>query len=146
LANEHDRAAALKRGGGRSFVSFNLADAESRYTLEPAHSDTPEKLFERRWAVTLLEQVLQRLRAECVAAGKSEVFDQLKVFLTTTPRNLSYAQVSRSLGSSQGAVKGLVHRMRRRYRELLREEIGRTIEDQAEVDAEIHDLFELFRS
>ncbi len=146
LANERDRGVALKRGGGRRIISINLSDAEGRYTTEPAHTETPEKLFERRWAVTLLDQVLKRLRDEFVAAGRSQLFDQLKVFLTGSTRSVSQAKLADKLDLSEGAAKALVHRLRRRYRELLREEIGRTLDDPAQVDSEIRDLFTLLGS
>jgi RNA polymerase sigma factor (sigma-70 family) len=141
LANERDRPLAQKRGGGKTHLSLDFASAEERYKLEPAHELTPEKLYERQWALTLLEQVLNRLRDESVRGGHGRLFDTLKVFLSGESPALSYEEVSRGLGLSVGAVKVAVHRLRRRYRELLREEIGRIVGDPSEIDAEIQALF-----
>jgi RNA polymerase sigma-70 factor (ECF subfamily) len=141
LANERDRARALKRGGGRAPVSLDFQDAESRYRLEPAHTLTPEKLFERRWALTLLDQVLTRLREEMGGAQRGGHFDRLKVFLVGQKDSDSYRQAGQELGMTEGAVKVAVHRLRGRYRELLREEIGRTLEDPAQIDEEVRHLF-----
>jgi RNA polymerase sigma factor (sigma-70 family) len=141
LANERDRPLAQKRGGGKTHLSLNFPDAEARYNLEPAHELTPEKLYERQWALTLLDQVLNRLRDESVREGHGRLFDTLKIFLTGESPSLSYEQVGRTLGLSVGAVKVAVHRLRRRYRELLREEIGRVVGDPSEIDAEIQALF-----
>jgi RNA polymerase sigma factor (sigma-70 family) len=139
LANERERANALKRGGGR-VVSLDLGDADGRYRREPDHSETPERLFERRWALTLLARVLGRLREDYEAAGKGRLFEALKGQLTgdgTAP----YAALGEELGMTQAAVKTAVHRLRRRYGELLREEIGETVATQAEIDSEIQALF-----
>jgi len=141
LANERDRPLAQKRGGGKTHLSLNFLDAEERYNLEPAHELTPEKLYERQWALTLLDQVLNRLRDESLRDGHARLFDTLKVFLTGESPTLSYDEVGRGLGLSVGAVKVAVHRLRRRYRELLREEIGRIVGDPAEIDVEIQALF-----
>ncbi len=141
LANEGDRARAQKRGGGRSFVSIDRDLAESLYGREPAHHLTPEKLFERRWALTLLEQVLTRLRQEFVAKGKRQLFDRLRGFLQGDRAKSSYGRVATELGMTDGAVKMAVHRLRQRYRELLREEITRTVDDPDRIDDEIRQLF-----
>jgi RNA polymerase sigma factor (sigma-70 family) len=141
LANERDRARARKRGGGRPLLSLDLQDAEGRYLLEPAHGLTPEKLFERRWALTLLDQMLARLRGEYQGAGKGRVFDGLKNSLTAGEATTPYPQLAAELGMSEGAVKVAAHRLRRRYRQLLRDEIARTVRDPAGVDDEVRDLF-----
>jgi RNA polymerase sigma-70 factor (ECF subfamily) len=141
LSNERDRAAALKRGGAAKIVSMDFADAESRYGQEPAHLLTPDRLFERRWALTLLDQALVRLRREFVDAGKHLLFDELKAYLTGEAGARPYDDVAASLGMSVGAVKVAVHRLRGRYRELLREEIARTLGDKDNIDDEIRDLF-----
>jgi RNA polymerase sigma factor (sigma-70 family) len=141
LANERDRPRAQKRGGGKTVLSLNFPDAESRYSLEPAYELTPERLYERQWALALLEQVLNRLHAEAVSSGHGRLFDALKIFLTGESPSVSYEQVAASLGLSVGAVKVAVHRQRRRYRELLREEIGRIVGDPSEIDEEIQALF-----
>jgi RNA polymerase sigma-70 factor (ECF subfamily) len=140
LANERDRAQALKRGGRREFLSINAQAGESRYVTEPMHDLTAERLFERRWALMLLHHVLGRLRDELQQAGKGEQFERLKVFLTGEKPAEHYAQVAQALAASPGAVRVAVHRMRRRYRELLREEIARTVNDPDQVEAEIRDL------
>lgn len=140
LANEWDRSRAQKRGGGRTVVSLNLHDAESRYRLEPWHDLTPERLFERRWALTVLDQVLARLQAEHLTESKQAVFDRLKLFLTGGHTSGSYAEAGVELGMTEGAVKTAVHRLRRRYREMLRDEIAQTVAGPEEVDEEIRYL------
>jgi RNA polymerase sigma factor (sigma-70 family) len=141
LANEWDRAQAQRRGGGQVVIRLDTLDAESRYRLEPWHDLTPEKLFERQWALTVLEQVLRRLEAETLALdGKQAVFGRLKQFLTGGREVASYAQVAAELEMTEGAVKAAVHRLRRRYRQLLREEIAQTVAGPEEVDDEIRYL------
>jgi RNA polymerase sigma-70 factor (ECF subfamily) len=140
LANQHDHDRAQKRGGGRPSVSIDFRDADGRYAHEPAHAETPERLFERRWALALLERVLARLRGEYEAAGRGRLFECLKSRLTGD-RAVPHARVAAELGVTEGAVKVAVHRLRQRYRELLRDEIGQTVDDPAEVEAEIRSLF-----
>jgi RNA polymerase sigma factor (sigma-70 family) len=135
---EHDRA--LKRGGGRGHVAIDLLDAEGRYGREPAHSLTAERLFERRWALALLENVLTRLGSEMASAGKAVLFDRLRPTLEGDGQAGPYREIAASLGMSEGAVKVAVHRLRARYRELLREEVAHTVADPAEVDAELAEL------
>jgi RNA polymerase sigma factor (sigma-70 family) len=130
LANEWDRARTLKRGGDRQIVSL---DAEERYASEPAQSLSPDKLFERRWAMTLLENVLAKLKAEQAAAGREAIFTELQPVLTS--RGTPYAEIADRLGLTEAAVKVAVHRLRQRYRELLEQEIANTVasaEDVAE--------------
>jgi len=141
LANERDRARAKKRGGGRMHVPIDFSEAERRFTLEPAHGLTPEKLYDRRWALTLLDQVLQQLRAEFAATEKLELFQRLKGCLTGERSEKSYGEIAEQLGMSEGAVKTAAHRLRRRYGELLRQEIERTVQTEADVDDEIRSLF-----
>jgi RNA polymerase sigma-70 factor (ECF subfamily) len=141
LANEWDKSRAQKRGGGAVHVPIDTASDETRYGLEPAHLDTPEKLFERRWAITLLDRVLERLRDEHVKAGKAEWFEQLKPCLTAEKAALGYAELGARVGLSEGAVKVAVHRLRQRYRELLRSEIAETVDSPGEVDEELRHLF-----
>lgn len=135
---DHDRAA--KRGGGRSPVSIDLQDAEGRYTNEPSHDLTAERLFERRWALVLLGHVLTRLEAEASRGGNSDLFAHLRPLLEGDDLEESYRQIGESLQMSEGSVKVAVHRFRSRYRQLLREEVARTVADPAEIDAEIADL------
>jgi RNA polymerase sigma-70 factor (ECF subfamily) len=141
LANECDKARAQKRGGGRRLFSFDADTAELRYTAEPSHNLTAEKLFERRWTLVLLQNVLAQLRTEQEKAGKGPQFDQLKVFLAGERAAQRYAEVAQSLDTTVGALKVAVHRLRVRYRELLREEIARTVKDPADIETEIHNLF-----
>jgi RNA polymerase sigma-70 factor (ECF subfamily) len=145
LANEWDHARALKRGGGAPMLSLDveLGEGETRYRLEPADDETPERLFERQWALTLLTRVVARLRDEWQQAGKGDRFDALRPALTGEPDAQTYAQVGERLGMSEGAVKVAVHRLRRRVRTLLQEEIARTVEDPGEVEDEISHLFEV---
>jgi len=145
LSNERDRARAQKRGGDRELLSIDGPAAESRYRLEPAHSLTPEKLFERRWAITLLDRVLARLREEFVSTGKDRLFDHLKMFLTGDKAASSHGQVARELGMTEGAIKVAVYRLRGRYRELVQEEISRTLDDPGAVQDEIRALFAAVR-
>ncbi len=140
LANEYDRERAQKRGGGRPLLSLDAADAEGRYINEPVDGVTPEKLFERRWALALLQQVMTRLRADFEARGKDRQFDHLRGFLVGE-KGTGYRKAAASLGLSEGAVKVAVHRLREKYRELLREEIGRTVGSPEEIDDEVRDLF-----
>ena len=143
LANERDRARAVKRGGGRRPVSIDTADAESRYRLEPAHDVTPERIFERRWALALLGQVLSRLQQECRADGKELLFEALKECLGGGGAHEGrYAHVAEELKMGEGAVRMAALRLRRRYRELLRQEIAQTVESAEQVDEEIAFLFE----
>jgi RNA polymerase sigma factor (sigma-70 family) len=140
LANEWDRSQAQKRGGGQVVLPISTADAEDRYRLEPWHDLTPERLFERRWALTVLDQVLSRLQNEFSAEGKQLVFDKLKQFLTGGSDQAGYASIAADLRTTEGAVKTAVHRLRRRYRQLLRDEIAQTVADPEDVDAEIEYL------
>ena len=141
LANEHDRANAQKRGGGRSLLSLDLEAAEWRTRLEPSHSLTAERLFERRWALTLLEQTLARLRAEFTTSGRGPLFDHLKGCLTGEKPGIRTQELADRLGMTAGAINVAVHRLRQRYRDLLREEIARTVSDPNDIDGEIRDLF-----
>lgn len=140
LANQHDRRTAKKRGGGQVILSLDSMAADSRYRLEPAEQLTPERLFERQWALTMLDMVLNRLQAEMHADGKAALFDRLKSFLTAGRSSGGYADTARSLGMTEGAVKVAVHRLRRRYRRLLRDEIAQTVASPDEVDEEIRYL------
>jgi RNA polymerase sigma factor (sigma-70 family) len=139
LADQWDREHAQKRGGTRAVISFDSLSAETRYRLEPATDLTPEKMFEKQWALSLLEQVLSRLDAELVAEGKSALFEALKDTLTGA-RPATYAAIGAELGMSEGAVKVAAHRMRRRYRDLLREEIAQTVASSDEIGEEIRYL------
>jgi RNA polymerase sigma-70 factor (ECF subfamily) len=141
LANEWDKARAQKRGGGKILIPIDAATADTSCGFEPADDSTPEKIFERRWALTLLEQVLRRLREEHVRDGKEKLFDQLKPTLTEASREVRYAEIAECIGASEGAVKVAVHRLRKRYREVLRAEIAATVASPGEVEDELRNLF-----
>ena len=141
LANEWDRARALKRGGGLELISLDGDSAETRYGLEPAHGETADKIFDRRWALTLLDATLIRLREEFAAEGKTKLFETLKLTLTAERGTTPYAELATKLGLSEGAVKVAVHRLRQRYREVLRAEIADTVGTAGEVEEELRHLF-----
>jgi RNA polymerase sigma-70 factor (ECF subfamily) len=141
LAKEWRRTNTQKRGGRLSFVSLDDETAEQHYTRLAAPEVTPEKLFEQQWAMTLLEQVLSRLRDEMIAAGKGPTFEELKVFLTGEKRSASYAELAVKLATTEAALKMAVSRLRQRYGELLREEIANTVTGPEEVEEELRALF-----
>lgn len=120
LTNQWQKAQAQKRGGGQLVLSLDFESAEYRYALEPADADTPERLFERKWAEALLERVMRQLDEEQVRAGKGKHFEILRVFLTGRSASVSYATAARQLGVSEGAAMVAAHRLRRRYRDILR--------------------------
>jgi len=142
LADERDRANAVKRGSGHAvFIDFQVAETWCR--PEQATSPDADALFDRRWALTLLEQALVRLEHEFAAASKLSQFGRLKGFLSREPRPGEYAQVGRDIGLTPGALAVAVHRLRQRYRELLQEEIARTVATPEEVGEELHYLFSI---
>ncbi len=140
LVNDWKKGRAVKRGGGQTVISWNQQETESRFLVEPADQTTPEKAFEKRWALIVLEQVLERLREEFTAGGQTERFERLKVLLWGEKDSPSYAEVAAELGLTEGALKVAVHRLRQRYRELLRAEIANTVERPEEVDDELRHL------
>jgi RNA polymerase sigma factor (sigma-70 family) len=141
LAKEWRRAGTQKRGGGRVVLSLDLAAGERRFSLEPTDELTAERIFERRWALTLLEETLARLREEFAERQKLEVFEQLKPHLGSELSSVPYRQIAEALGKTEGAVKVAVHRLRERCRELLRAEIAQTVSSAEEVDEELRHLF-----
>jgi RNA polymerase sigma-70 factor (ECF subfamily) len=141
LGHQRDHDRALKRGGGKSLLSIDARDAEGRYLRESADHLTPEALFVRRWALALLEGVLDDLRGEYTRADKTDLFDALKATLTGDPRSTPYAAIAARLGMTEGAVQVAVHRLRKRYRAALRARIAATVADPADVEEEIRDLF-----
>jgi RNA polymerase sigma-70 factor (ECF subfamily) len=145
LAREQERAQALKRGGGRRFFSLDFEQGEQRYHQEPSHEATPESLYERSWALTLLEQGLTRLREELAGAGKEELFERLKGTLTIEATPRSYGELAAELGMSAEALKVAVHRLRRRYGELIRAEIAQTVTAPEEIEDELRALFAAVR-
>ena len=144
LSDQVDRARRFKRGGDKEFVWLDAEEAEQRYRLEAVEYLTAEKMFDARWAVTLLAEVFNRLRQEYATEGKTSTFEALNVFLDAINNRTppSYEEVADRLQVSTGAVKTLIHRLRKRYAALLREEVSRTVSNAAEIDEEIHALCE----
>ena len=140
LANEWRRLRTEKRGGHAVLISLDEATAEERWQLEPTTDATPETAFEQRWAAALLERVLYRLRAEQVTAGRSKLFDELKVFLVGRRGEVAYADLAARLESTEGALKMAVQRLRHRYGEILREEVANTVSSPDDVEAELRYL------
>jgi RNA polymerase sigma-70 factor (ECF subfamily) len=141
LANEFDRAQAQKRGGGQVILSFNANSAETRFVAEPADYQSPDKVFERNWALALLAQVLARLRAEQVAEGKLAQFDKLKPFLMGDGAVPSYAELAAQTGLKEETLRMAVSRLRRKFRILLCEEIAHTLADPSALEDELRCLF-----
>src|SRR5213594_329226 len=137
LADEWDKSRAQKRGGGMRIVPLQFDTAETRYGCEPVDNVTPEASFERRWALTLLEDVLSRLRAEHERDGSSELFAALNPCLVGDRTSQPYLELAQRMGMTESAIKSAVHRLRRRYRQLLREEIAKTVASPSEVDDEL---------
>jgi len=140
LINEWHKANREKRGGGRLFVSLDAEKTETRFLAEPADQRSPDKAFERRWGMVVLDRVLEQLQAELVAADRGQLFHELKPCLTGEDHESSYTEIGQRLGVTEGNVKVMVHRLRHRYRELLRKEISLTVEEPAVIDDEIRDL------
>jgi RNA polymerase sigma-70 factor (ECF subfamily) len=141
LANRRDHDHAQKRGGGRPLLPIDPHDAEGRYARELADALTPERIFERTWALTLLGRVLDQLAAEYDEAGKAPTFHALRAMLAGDVEASCYADVAARLGTTEGAARVAAHRLRRRYGELLRLEIASTLAEPADVDDEIRSLF-----
>ena len=137
------RRGAQKRGGDGEQFSLDWAAAEERYDLEPATTASPDRLFEKQWALTLLANVLQRLEAEFHADGRGDLFASLKNTLLGTRETQPYAELATQLGMNESALKVAVHRLRKRYRELVREEIAQTLELGEDVDQEMRHLFQV---
>jgi RNA polymerase sigma-70 factor (ECF subfamily) len=138
VADEEDRQRARKRGGGQ-IVPFEFSSGEDRYQREPAHDETPERIFERRWALSVLDRGVERLRNEFVQHGRPDHFERLKVFLLGRS-DAPYAALAREMDTSEGALKVAIHRLRKRYRDLFRQEIADTVADPAEVESELRFL------
>lgn len=141
LANEHERAAAQKRGGTARRLSLDFDDGESRWHREPSHDDTPERLFDRQWAMTLLDGVLAELRTEYETSDRAQLFEQLKGALAGDRDRLPYNEIAAALAMSTEAARQAATRLRRRYRELLRAAIAQTVAGPDEIDDEIRSLF-----
>lgn len=145
LSNERDRARTQKRGGEYVILPLERETAEGRYLLELRDELTPDKIFDRRWALTLLDRTLTRLRDEHLAKGKLTLFDALRGFLTGDSVGVAYDTVARTLGTTEGAAKVAVHRLRRRFRDLLVEEVASTVADPHDVEDEIRHLLQAVR-
>ena len=141
LTDEWKKTRAEKRGGGRALLSLDLAAAESRLDVEPADNSAPDKLFEKRWALTLLDEVLNRLEREYQDEGKIELFTALKQTLMGSRESQPYRELATALSMNEGAVKVAAHRLRKRYRELIRAEIANTLDETQDVDEEMKHLF-----
>ncbi|VTR97889.1 rna sigma-24 ecf subfamily : RNA polymerase, sigma-24 subunit, ECF subfamily OS=Chthoniobacter flavus Ellin428 GN=CfE428DRAFT_4864 PE=4 SV=1 [Gemmata massiliana] len=141
LANEWDRAAAQKRGGGRTPLSIDFAAAESRYTTEPVDRLGPDRLYERRWALTLLDEALTALERDYDSAGRGELFRLLKPALVAADEVQQHATIAATLGTSVPAVKKAAQRLRTRYGQRLRELVAATVGGPGDVDEELRDLF-----
>jgi RNA polymerase sigma-70 factor (ECF subfamily) len=140
LANEWDRAKAVKRGGRMVFQPLEDGAGEELFVEESQLAHSPEELYEHRWATTLLQTVLSRLRGEAANAGRSEQFERLEVFLTGEKRTGTYAELAAELNTTEGALKMATQRLRRRYAEVLREEIANTVAGPDEVEDELRHL------
>jgi DNA-directed RNA polymerase specialized sigma24 family protein len=144
LSDECKKARAQKRGGGRLVISLDAAQAEEWYGLEPATAElSPDLIFDRRWAIAMMERTVARLRAEYVAADRGELYDELKHFQPGEDAGRSYAEVAARLGLSEGAVKSAIYRLRQRHRDLLRDEIAQTVATPSDVDEEIRYLISM---
>jgi len=144
LVEEWKRAGRQKRGGLESFVSLDDPQAEFRYAAEPGNEESPDVLFAKRWAATLLEQTLGKLRAEFAGTGKPQLFEKMKRIVWGEQEE-SYAKSGEELGMSEAALKVAVHRFRRRYGELLRAEVARTVSTPAEIEEELRYLISALR-
>jgi RNA polymerase sigma factor (sigma-70 family) len=145
LSKERERARAIKRGGGRVALSLDSEQAEGRYACEPLETLDPEAVFERQWALTILERALSRLRQEVVETRGADEFEQLEGYLTGREPRAAYQDAAERLGTTEGAVKKIVHRLRRRYGQLLREEIGATVVNPEQIETELHHLLSTVR-
>lgn len=141
VSNQRDYERAAKRGGGQTLISLDDVDAENRYKLEPASGLSPEKIFERNWFLTLFEQALARLREEQAAAGRAELFDQLKLFVVEDAEPGDYNQAAARVNMTPNAVAVTIHRWRERYKKLVHEEVVRTVADPAEIEDELRRFF-----
>ena len=144
LANEWDKSQCQKRGGNITHLSLDWQTADTKFQVAATNEPSPDKAFDREWAVTLLAKVIEQLQKECEAEGRAKLFEQLKIFLTVGKGELSHAEAAHKLGMDETAVRVTVHRLRKRYRQLLRDEIAQTLADTADVDEEMRALFGAF--
>ena len=144
LINEWKKSQRQKRGGGETVLSLDWETADTKFQVAAVNEPSPDKAFDREWALALLAKVIERLQSECAADGKAKLFEQLKIFLTAGKGESAQAEVARSLGLEEGAVRVAIHRLRKRYRVLLRDEIAQTLADESQVDEEMRALFGAF--
>jgi RNA polymerase sigma-70 factor (ECF subfamily) len=144
LINEWKRSQRLKRGGGEKTLSLDWETADTKFQVAATNEPSPDKAFDREWAVALLAKVIERLQQECAADGKAKLFEQLKIFLMAGKSETAQSEVAKTLGIEEGAVRVAIHRLRKRYRVLLRDEIAQTLADDSQVDAEMQALFGAF--
>jgi len=144
LANEWDKSQTQKRGGGAAHLSLDWQTADTKFQVAAANEPSPDKAFDREWALALLAKVIERLQKECETDGKIKLFEQLKMFLTAGKGDSAQAEVAKVLDMEEGAVRVAIHRLRKRYRVLLRDEISQTLTDESQVDAEMQALFGAF--
>jgi RNA polymerase sigma factor (sigma-70 family) len=140
LANEWDKSQRQKRGGGITHLSLDWQTADQRFHLDPPDPSSPDKTFDREWALALLERVIARLQKECADDGKTTLFEQAKGYLMVGEKTIPYAEAAQCLKLDEGAVRVAVHRLRKRYRHLLRDEIAQTLDDPAQVADELRSL------
>jgi RNA polymerase sigma-70 factor (ECF subfamily) len=144
LINEWKKSQRLKRGGGEANLSLDWETADTKFQVAATNEPSPDKTFDREWALALLAKVIERLQKECEEDGKAKLFGQLKIFLTAGKDESSHAEAARNLGMDETAVRVAVHRLRKRYRQLLRDEIAQTLAEPADVDEEMRALFGAF--
>jgi RNA polymerase sigma factor (sigma-70 family) len=140
LADEQRRAMAIKRGSGQRLISLDESRAEEQIEMEPTDPVTAEMIYERRWALTVLEQVLSRLKDEYREAGNAALFDSLKQLLPDEPGAPSQAEIAARLGMRENALRQAFYRFRQRYQSLLREEIGHTVATPGDIEDELRHL------
>jgi DNA-directed RNA polymerase specialized sigma24 family protein len=140
MSKEWRRESAQKRGGGQAHVPMDTEFAESRYAVDASAKQDPDEIFDREWALTILELTLKRLQAEFAAAGRAGDFDLLKDCLMAEHGAIDYSAIAQQLGGNAGAARVAVHRLRRRFREIYREEIANTLPDGADLDGELRHL------
>ena len=144
LINDWKKSRRQKRGGGEATLSLDWQTADTKFQVAATNEPSPDKAFDREWALALLAKVIERLQKECGAAGKAKLFEHLKIFLTQARDGTAQAEVAKALGMEEGAVRVAIHRLRKRYRQLLRAEIAQTLADAADVDEEMRALFGAF--
>jgi RNA polymerase sigma factor (sigma-70 family) len=146
LVSEHRRTVTAKRGKGQQPIPFEELAAVGRAELEPADHLSADRIYERRWALTLMEQVLRRLREEYAVAGNAELFDLLKQLLPDEPGAPSRAEIAAQLGMTENAVRQALHRFRQRYQVLLRDEIAHTVAIASDIEDELRHLISVLRT